>query len=729
MGLLLNHSPRVEHWIAVALFTLQLVWGYAFTSVTPPFEGPDEGLHYHHIVLIVQNKGLPSPEAVPIRHPPLYYVLSAFLIADLPVSDYQAPANPFAVYDNSTPAFDNRNITAFTQADLQAGDVLALKRVRLLSVLFGATAVVFVFFSARLVFRDDNLLSMAVAILVSSFPPFSWITSMVNNDSLAILMGSVLTWASLRGVNLGTSRKGALLLGILAGLGMMTKFSLWLFMPALLVLILLNSLRTGLKGIIMSSSLFIGGLLSVSAWWFVRNGLLMPQLAGPEQLRWLGPIRWQARPPSSTLLSVALNQLTGVWDRYGYQVELPAYAEWVGIALVLIAVAGLLVRVRRDGLRMDWRKPAFWVAIIAILNLSSGLYAVWISRDGGQGRFLYPAGVTSFAILLVLGWSQLQPLHPRQPHVLNIVGAIASLSFLSFMCIYRPAYAPPRLYRPEQLPSGMEPINASFGDVAVLLGASVRPIRAAPGDSVVVTACWQPLRQEQDAQIVEQVEILDNDLSVVASRFTLPGLGRYSSADWRPGQVFCDEISVRIPPQAAAQNQYRVAIQLAGLRAERDGKTLDPLIVGSFSIPPRITSLPRQAIPCEARSGDIALLGYTVTRPPSSPSTVQVGLYWRALVTPSASYHVFVHLLDSSGDLITQSDGIPGNGRYPTSLWGNGEIIEDRHDLTVSDAAALRTGQLLVGMYEYPSGQRLPATGEQTQDNAIRLSPLGQAPS
>ncbi len=713
---------HAERWIALALFVLQLAWGSTFALVTPLFDGPDEPLHYDYIASIVQHKSLPTPSELPIRHPPLYYVLSSFLIGDLPydaIGSHRTPTNPFAVYDGSTPVYDNRNINAFTRSDLQTASALGLRRVRLFSALLGAASVVFVFLSARVVFRGDNVLAGAAAILVSALPPFAWITSVANNDSLAILVGTVLTYTSLRAAALGMSTRDAVVLGVLAGLGMMTKFNLWVFVPVLLGLIILNCLRRGWGQVIVNSLLFAAGTLGVSAWWFVRNGLLKPEIAGLAQLRWLGPIRWQKRPSMRTLLTSAFNQIAGVWNRYGYQVELPGWVTWLGIGLVLAAIVGLLIRWRRG--KVDWHKPVFWVAVIAAANVATGLYAVWISRDGGQGRLLYPAGTASFAILLVLGWSQFCPQRLSRWYAASVMGVFGCLSLLSFFCVYRVAYAPPRLYPAGELPANVQAFSADFG-VAELVGVDITPTRVKPGDTVAVTVCWTPSSQKRDVEVVEQIDILDCSGNVVAKRFTLPGLGRYRSADWVPGQTFCDAISVRIPPDIAAQSQYQVAVKLPGLQATQGGKRVAPLIIGDITIPSHIRTLPLEATAVEARAGDAALLGYALTRE-SSPSgaAMQVTLYWRAEESLPESYHVFVHWLDTSGNLIAQSDGIPGSGTYPTNVWQKGEIVEDRHRLIADQAIPGGPSELLVGMYKYPSMQRLPAQGPEVRDNAIAL--------
>ncbi len=725
---------HAECWIALALFMLQLAWGATFALVTPPFDGPDEPLHYGYLTSIVQHRSLPAPSELPIRHPPLYYALSALLVRDLPrdaLGSSQIPTNPFAVYDGSTPIHDNRNINAFTHSDLQTVDAVALRRVRLFSALLGAATIVLVFFSARLIFRGDNLLAAAAAILASALPPFAWITSVVNNDSLAILMGAALTYAGLREVTSKTSGRSALALGVLAGLGMMTKFNLWIFMPVLLALIFFGSLGRSLGRAVINGLLFVASTLAVSAWWFVRNGLLKPEIAGLAQLKWLGPVRWRHTPSTGTLLRCAFDQIAGVWNRYGYQVELPGWATWLGIGLVLVAVAGLLVRLREG--RVDWHRPVFWAAVIAAANLASGLYAVWISRDGGQGRLLYPAGTTTFAVLLVSGWSRLCPKRLSRWCTTCAVGVLACLSLLAFACVYRVAYAPPRLYPAGELPPGVKAFNADFGMVA-LVGADVEPRRVKPGDSVTVTACWSPSSMRQDMEVTEQVDILDPSGNLVANRFTLPGLGRYRSADWIPGQVFCDAISVRIPPQTATQSEYQVVVKLPGLHATQAGKRVASLIVGKIAVPSSISTLPPGATPVEARVGGAALLGYALTEA-SSSSSMQVSLYWRAEASLPESYHVFVHVLDAKGNLVAQSDGVPGSGRYPTDVWGRREIVEDRHQLGADAAAIESATQLLVGMYEYPSLQRLPVEAPEVRDSAIVLplpshvAPLAAVPS
>jgi 4-amino-4-deoxy-L-arabinose transferase-like glycosyltransferase len=729
-----NHHP--EYWISLALFALELVWGSAFALTTPPFEGPDEYYHYCYVALIARNKALPKPyplTPVPYtdRHPPLYYLLGAALVWDWPVSCYQAPSNPFAVFDNSTPISDNRNLTAFTRDELQAVDVLGLRRVRLLSVFLGSLTIVFIYLSARVVFENNNLWAAATAVLVAALPPFAWISGFVNNDNLSIFMGTFIAFCCLRVVQRGAmSRRNALSLGLLAGAALMTKFSLWLFIPTLLAIILFLSLRTtSLKSSLVNALLFGVIMLAISAWWFIRNGLLVPALAGPAQLNWLGPIRWSKRPSMGLLLAVAVNQLTGVWDRYGFQVELPQWIQIAGVGLTVAAVVGLFIAWARTRFRLSADKPVFWVGLIGLLDLASGMYAVWLSRDAGQGRFLYP-GIVSLSILMVLGWSQFWPKRWRaHRYPASIMGSMVVFALASFLGVYRTAYQLPQFYQPDKLPPGIASFNLNFENAAELVGASVRPTRTAPGAEVVVTACWKPISNSRD--VFESVVLLDHLSRVVASRTTLPGLGRYRAADWAVGQTFCDDVTLRIPPQTATQNQYRVSVGLLGLRATQpDGQTVDPVIVGHLTLPSPMVKAPPEMKPLDASfDNGLSLLGYTFTYTSTAPgSSGQLHLFWKTASPLPDSYHVFVHWLDAQGRLIAQSDDIPCQGAYPTDAWGANEIIEDSHVITLTEGATAGASRFSIGMYLYPSGERLGAYGPLAQDNAITFPSADIAP-
>ena len=67
---------------------------------------------------------------------------------------------------------------------------------------------------------------------------------------------------------------------------------------------------------------------------------------------------------------------------------------------------------------------------------------------------------------------------------------------------------------------------------------------------------------------------------------------------------------------------------------------------------------------------------------------------------------MFVHLLDSTGAVVAQHDGVPANASIPTTDWAAGEIVADQHLISFPD---LPPGEyrVVVGMYNAATGERL----------------------
>ena len=79
---------------------------------------------------------------------------------------------------------------------------------------------------------------------------------------------------------------------------------------------------------------------------------------------------------------------------------------------------------------------------------------------------------------------------------------------------------------------------------------------------------------------------------------------------------------------------------------------------------------------------------------------VCVELTWRAATTPITDYTAFVHLIDATGSIVTQSDITPGSGYAPTTTtWSANEAVVDRHGLITPMDLAPGTYRLAAGLY------------------------------
>ena len=105
---------------------------------------------------------------------------------------------------------------------------------------------------------------------------------------------------------------------------------------------------------------------------------------------------------------------------------------------------------------------------------------------------------------------------------------------------------------------------------------------------------------------------------------------------------------------------------------------------------------------------------------------LEIKLLWEAQTSPELDYTVFVHLLDSAGQLVVNADSPPLSGQYPSTIWTPGEQILDSHILPLPDSLTPGEYQLAIGLYDQPRGERLPvATGD---DRVQLLRPRQQRP-
>lgn len=173
--------------------------------------------------------------------------------------------------------------------------------------------------------------------------------------------------------------------------------------------------------------------------------------------------------------------------------------------------------------------------------------------------------------------------------------------------------------------------------------------------------------------------------------------GRY----WVEAGVYRPEVLERLTLDDATGQPAGTAMRLGPLR-----------LVGSEST--RGAGGPERRVSATWAEG-IALEGFDLAETlPGGP--VALRLYWRADRRPGDSYTLFVHLVDQSGRVASQSDGLPRDGALPTHFWLPGEqVVEER---LLEPAGPLSPGEyrVLVGWYRAETGQRLSLLGEPSGD-------------
>jgi hypothetical protein len=213
----------------------------------------------------------------------------------------------------------------------------------------------------------------------------------------------------------------------------------------------------------------------------------------------------------------------------------------------------------------------------------------------------------------------------------------------------------------------------------------------------------------------------------VGQRDTYPGLGHYPTSFWKAGQVIVDEVPIPVSVDAVGPTRLRLD---AGLYRRGSGERLAVVdeagsVVGAATIGwlklAAMKEIPPPAVSTDYRFGDgIALVGYDLEQ---RADELLLILHWASLAPVEHDYTVFVHLVGSDDELVSQADGPPAGGDYPTSLWTFGEIIFDERLITTMDLPE-NTYHLRLGMYLLETGERLPALdadGVRLRDDMVDL--------
>ena len=153
-----------------------------------------------------------------------------------------------------------------------------------------------------------------------------------------------------------------------------------------------------------------------------------------------------------------------------------------------------------------------------------------------------------------------------------------------------------------------------------------------------------------------------------------------------------------LPPEQSAVEQSLLASSFRARDENYDGQRLV-----LFALP---QELPEQTV--EATFGNSLTLLTAAWLPAATAGTaLPVELTWQAQAPVDEDYHVFVHLLNSMGQIVAQADGQPALWTRPTSTWPVGQQIVDRHGLWLAPATPPGDYHLLVGLYRPADGSRL----------------------
>ncbi len=725
--IVLNRFPKLDSRRLLMFLVLVFIGLATYYSLTTPIlESPDEVWHYQFVREVAVNHGLPvvQPEIKqPFAHeglqPPLYYTLSAALIAWMNPRDLETLPAPNPYLRIGEPAFasnDNRNAFVHTsdEAFPYHGAALAIHLIRLFSILLGAGTVVFTYLLACEIFSSNASPVMTgeegVGVLAAAFvaflPQFLFISGVISNDNLATMLCVAALWQLARMMRRGLSTTRAFVLGLTVGGALLTKLSAGAIAPlALLVLAYLTWQKRAWRMGFKVTAIFGFTVALLAGWWFMRNwqlyGDLFPftplaQLVGTRPTN-LSFWKWLSAEGEGLRLSTWgvfgwFNILTAPWFYLFY--DALAALGLAGIAFALVRRVKLSLRLSLLPLWIVFCFIAFW------------RYASFIITT--QGRLLFPA-LPAWAILWAWGLSSLVPVRLQAMARLTSTAALCASALFTPALFIAPAYAP-TLIAENQLPANMTRLGWRFENGSEWLGATLDRTAVRPGETLIVTI-YQRLPAGFDPHTALFIHLVNSADVIVAQRDSLVGAGNWSA---RPGEAMvADTYCIPIPVTAPVLDATAWRVE-AGLYNPGDGRRFratavtgqmlgDQLNLATISVEPAALSwrfdFSGQARLVGADYGDqTALAGQTLA----------LTLHWRE-VNPNSNYHVFVHALGkdehiwASADMKIDSAGL-------TKL-----------DLTFDPATPADVYPLELGVYAAPDGDRLAVFDAQGQDQGDRL--------
>jgi hypothetical protein len=360
----------------------------------------------------------------------------------------------------------------------------------------------------------------------------------------------------------------------------------------------------------------------------------------------------------------------------------------------------------------------------AFLALCLGLGAV-IALAGAKRR--------SRALLLCWGALLLVPTivtmsnnSPTFPRLMAALPALAGLAALGLVTLYDTLHA-----HGPWLAAGVAGVGLAFSLSATLIGYFVLWANVPALSVDFLVADWRAanlaLARSPSQHVFLSPELISNDEHPTFNLLLRAGPVRdFPGPDClvyrdRPGRPLTYIVLVPSDPRT----MDRLAELFPAGRQEQQAilhapnQWADYLI---YQVPAGAAAAAPRARTTAVFGGAVAFVGYDLSQTSARRGeTIKLTLYWQALAAPLPNYSMFVHLYLPGGDVgaagvspqpVAQSDGAPCGQKFLTTRWAAGEIVVDERTLTVPADYRADSAALGLGIYAWPSLERLPVAGQ-----------------
>lgn len=317
--------------------------------------------------------------------------------------------------------------------------------------------------------------------------------------------------------------------------------------------------------------------------------------------------------------------------------------------------------------------------------------------------------------------------------------AAATVTVAGLVILYFETQLPrPTVVAEDGLPSSLLHTDVDFDSTLRLIGFDALDSDYKPGGYLDITLYWQALRPLAKDYTVF-LHLLDPTFTKAAGNDNKLGYANapiYPAKQWPAGEIVRQSYVLKLPDTQKQGVPFHLIVGVYD--AEKNlpvtASTVEVLngtsaiISGLAVLPPMGVSLTAPARLLNVVVGDE--LRVTASLLPAESSidpainTLLVGLDWQVLTQPRHRYHLFLHLLDSSEQLVTQFDG-PPQATFPTDTWPPNSYWRGGYTLSLPPDLPAGEYQLVAGVYNVGDLQRLPLGGDPQlllPDNRFLLS-------
>lgn len=338
--------------------------------------GPDEPAHIIYVRSLAtdlrfprlthgeeDNAYLPGAARTHEAHqPPLYYALAALVWR----ACARLPDQVVTYRDKATGELRSYAVPG------------PVRPVRMLSVVFGALTLLFVWAMARTAFPGRPALWLAAVALIGFTPMFTYLSGVINNDALLAPAFALIGWQWARLLRFGASAKDMAIAGLLLGVALNVKETA-LGLVAVLLVVLALARGAGLRAQRAQHAAMALLLAAVvGGWWLVRKWALY---GTPFVYPFIYPLLGLP-PDARAALIAALPRQVFLFsfmplDVVQAHLNVAAMSRLFG-AVVVLSAGGIVLWLSR---RSRAGTPRFESAAIAVWLLAGGVVLAGLVRN------------------------------------------------------------------------------------------------------------------------------------------------------------------------------------------------------------------------------------------------------------------------------------------------------------------------------------------------------------